>query len=620
MRIRLLVALCILMITSHVGSSGIGAANLASMEFQATPVTEDSPSDAQFEPGAPCWPAGAELEPVDGAPQWSEPPAMVIDPAMSYYATIVTDEGEILIELLVDEAPMAVNNFVCLASAGFYDGTSFHRLFNEHFIQGGDPTGTSAGGPGYTFAEELPDGYAAGDVAMANNAPDANGSQFFIAVSDLTDLIPHDYPVFGRVTSGLEVAEAISQGEVEPDNRGERSRAVDPVTITTITIQELAPRIGPPDPARGVESADDQPSDEEGEIVIEALESSFSVDEIAIPADTDVTVTVVNRGDQTRYFTIDELEIIERIEPGDQQNIVINAPSGTYEYYTSTALTREAGMNGVLIVGDGVADEVIDEPDETPVAEEAAEPVVTAQDFAFEPEELSLEPLKPQTVTIINEGAAPHNFSIDELSISVDVAPGETGTALVIAPSGEYEFYCNVPGHREAGQVGTLIVGGGASGSANGTDQTESGAIGCEGLEDYQEAYDDAAATAVFSHPEAMPLVLELENLDFEQAEDLLTPDEWLILAALFESVSVELDAVEPPAFAADWHQNQVEGFGLLGDMLQAAGDGGFTLAALTYATEIMRIEAEFNTAIEEASAICPEFRAWALETGLDLG
>jgi peptidylprolyl isomerase/peptidyl-prolyl cis-trans isomerase B (cyclophilin B) len=592
----------------------------AAMELQGSPTAEGTPTAIDGLDG--CWPADAELEPVDGAQQWSEPPAMVIDPAMSYYATIVTGEGDILIELLVDEAPVAVNNFVCLASAGFYDGTTFHRLFEEHFIQGGDPTGTGEGGPGYTFEETLPDGYAAGDVAMANNAPDANGSQFFIALTDLSDEIPHDYPVFGRVTAGLDVAESISQGEVEPDIRGEQSKAVDPVTITAITIQELAPRIGPPEPSRDVDTGAPQPDEAEDEIVITANDIFFEPDEIRIPSDSDVVITLVNDGAVEHNFSVDELGISRTVAPGGEQQVIINAPAGVYEFFCNMPGHREAGMVGTLIVGDGQATAATPVPSEAEDGGDTEEQdgiVVVARDIFFEPDELMAAPLKPQVVTIVNEGAAPHNFSIDELNIDVDVAPGETATALLIAPSGEYEFYCNVPGHREAGMVGTLIAGD-ASAATDEDDRDGIGASACEGFEQYQTAYDDAIVTAIFSHPEAMPLLLEIEDLDFEKADELLTPEEWLILAEVFDSIGSELESVEPPAFAAAWHQNQVDALALLGDTLRAASDGGFVLAALTYGSEFMRVEAEFDMTLEEGSAICPEFRAWALEEGLDLG
>jgi cyclophilin family peptidyl-prolyl cis-trans isomerase/uncharacterized cupredoxin-like copper-binding protein len=570
-----------------------------------------------------CWTEDQELDPAGGIPQWSEQPAMVIDPEKSYFATIGTGEGDILIELLDDVAPVAVNNFVCLASVGFYDGTGFHRLFKGLFIQGGDPTGTGDGGPGYTFSEELPVGYAAGDVAMANNAPDANGSQFFIAAADLTDLIPHDYPVFGRVTSGLEVVEAISLGEVEPDIRGERSSALDPVTITTVTIQELDPRIGPPAPGPVVDSDDSDPSADAGEIVITANDIFFEPAEISIPAGTDATVTVVNQGAVEHNFSIDELEISRTIAPGGQQRIVINAPAGTYEFYCNMPGHREAGMAGQLIVGEGETATATAEPSvsrDGSDTEDAPELLVTANDIFFDPDELSIEAMQPQIVTVVNEGAANHNFSIDELGVDVDVAPGETGAAFILAPAGEYEFYCNVPGHREAGMVGTLLVTDG------GTNQIEDvqTASGCDGLEEYQAAYDEAFFSGLFSDPDAIALLTKLEGLDAEGGFteggfSELSPDEWRMVGALFDAIAVEFAAITPPEFAASWHDSQIQIVKAMAEMYRTLGDGGTLLALIPDVAEIERLDSEGLAALESAAVVCPEFREWALEQGISL-
>ncbi len=125
-----------------------------------------------------------------------------------------TTKGEIVFEVLADEAPKAASNMIALARSGYYDGLTFHRVVPDFVIQGGDPTGNGAGGPGYRFEDEpVSLNYERGIVAMANAGPHTNGSQFFIVLKDQPSL-PKLYTVFGRVTSGLEVVDAIRVGDV----------------------------------------------------------------------------------------------------------------------------------------------------------------------------------------------------------------------------------------------------------------------------------------------------------------------------------------------------------------------------------------------------------------------
>jgi cyclophilin family peptidyl-prolyl cis-trans isomerase len=147
---------------------------------------------------------------VDAEPRsYDGPPEQTIDPTATYVATLETSCGDIVIALDARRAPIAVNNFVFLARAGFYDGLTFHRVVAGFVIQGGDPEGTGQGGPGYLFEDELPtDGYPPGSVAMANAGPDTNGSQFFIVTGDASALA-NDYTRFGEVTRGLDVARRI---------------------------------------------------------------------------------------------------------------------------------------------------------------------------------------------------------------------------------------------------------------------------------------------------------------------------------------------------------------------------------------------------------------------------
>ncbi len=146
------------------------------------------------------------------AKQYSAPPAMVIDPKKKYQATIVMDRGSIVIELFADKAPKTVNNFVFLAREGFYDGVTFHRVIADFMAQGGDPTGTGTGGPGYKFGDEFHPSLkhtGEGILSMANAGPNTNGSQFFITFV-ATPWLDGKHSVFGRVVKGMEVLKAIA--------------------------------------------------------------------------------------------------------------------------------------------------------------------------------------------------------------------------------------------------------------------------------------------------------------------------------------------------------------------------------------------------------------------------
>jgi peptidyl-prolyl cis-trans isomerase B (cyclophilin B) len=147
--------------------------------------------------------------------QYDKAPEMKIDPSGTYRATIETDRGTIEIDLFAEHAPTTVNNFVFLAREGFYDGVTFHRVIPNFMIQGGDPTGTGRGGPGYTFKDEFsgnPYRHETGSLSMANAGPNTNGSQFFITHAPQPHLDGR-HTVFGKVTSGQEVVDAIQQGD-----------------------------------------------------------------------------------------------------------------------------------------------------------------------------------------------------------------------------------------------------------------------------------------------------------------------------------------------------------------------------------------------------------------------
>ena len=135
-------------------------------------------------------------------------------------ATMQTNHGTIEIELFPDDAPKTVENFVKLSQDGFYDGVIFHRVIPDFMIQGGDPTGTGSGGPGYTFEDEFNDHpVVRGALAMANAGANTNGSQFFIVTADACPWLDGKHTVFGRVTDGMDVVDAISAVETDASDR-----------------------------------------------------------------------------------------------------------------------------------------------------------------------------------------------------------------------------------------------------------------------------------------------------------------------------------------------------------------------------------------------------------------
>ena len=147
--------------------------------------------------------------------EYSAPPSITIDPNKQYSATLTTSRGEIVCDLFARDAPKTVNNFVFLARERFYDGTVFHRVIDDFMIQGGDPTGTGRGGPGYQFEDEVknnPHKHQVGSLSMANAGPNTNGSQFFIT-HIATDWLNGKHTVFGQVRSGQDVVNAIQAGD-----------------------------------------------------------------------------------------------------------------------------------------------------------------------------------------------------------------------------------------------------------------------------------------------------------------------------------------------------------------------------------------------------------------------
>ena len=164
--------------------------------------------------------------------QYSSPPDFTLDLDKSYAATLHTNHGDIEIAFDAARSPSTVNNFVFLAKDGFYDSVIFHRVISGFMVQGGDPTGTGTGGPGYKFRDELEGAgdYSRSTVAMANAGPNTNGSQFFICHGDAG--LPHAYTIFGSVTSGMEAVDAIAASGTNAADRPHEDCTIERVTIT----------------------------------------------------------------------------------------------------------------------------------------------------------------------------------------------------------------------------------------------------------------------------------------------------------------------------------------------------------------------------------------------------
>ena len=181
----------------------------------------------------------SDFPPFDGsAPKqqkFPRAPEMGIDPAKRYTATMDTSLGEIVIALDPVKAPKTVNNFVFLALNHYYDGVIFHRIINGFVCQGGDPTGTGRGGPGYQFGDELPKAgqYQVGSVAMANAGPNTNGSQFFLISGADGARLPPQYSLFGQIVKGLDVLDQMQRVKT-----GRGDRPDEDVVINSVSIAE----------------------------------------------------------------------------------------------------------------------------------------------------------------------------------------------------------------------------------------------------------------------------------------------------------------------------------------------------------------------------------------------
>jgi len=167
--------------------------------------------------------------------EWKSAPEMQLELGKSYGAVLHTNKGDITVDLFEGEVPATVNNFVFLAQQGYFKDVPFHRVIKGFMVQGGDPTGTGRGGPGYRFADEpITRDYLRGTLAMANAGPNTNGSQFFIMHQDYA--LPKNYTIFGIVNDGIDVVDAIAEIPTRMSGGGERSAPNEPVTLESVDV------------------------------------------------------------------------------------------------------------------------------------------------------------------------------------------------------------------------------------------------------------------------------------------------------------------------------------------------------------------------------------------------
>jgi len=227
---------------SMVVLSGCGLTEKDQSKPNPTGTAEVSTTDVDITSG--CWKAAnrgaGEGELESPHQQWKVQPQLVINSEKTYKAEIETNAGKIEVEFFPKDAPIAVNNFVCLARTGYFDGTPVHRIVKDFVVQGGDPTGTGRGGPGYRFADEpVTRDYLKGTLAMANAGPDTNGSQFFICTADLTGNLAKDYTIFGQVTSGMDIVDKLNIWPTQSLETGApKSSPIEPVIISKVTVSE----------------------------------------------------------------------------------------------------------------------------------------------------------------------------------------------------------------------------------------------------------------------------------------------------------------------------------------------------------------------------------------------
>ena len=236
------VALIVVALVGFVFATGNNSDDTAITEtyVDTTEVLADETAtkNAVFEFGTTeCPPTDAS---ADQRREFADAHQLCIDPAKSYTANFDTTQGSFTVQLLPERAPGAVNNFVSLARWKYFDGTKCHRVIEDFVVQCGDPTATGSGGPGYSFADELPSAgeYTIGSLAMANSGPNTNGSQFFIITGVSGTSLPPNYTLFGQVTAGLDTAVAAMAALFNPDPAANGVPPAADIILNSVTISE----------------------------------------------------------------------------------------------------------------------------------------------------------------------------------------------------------------------------------------------------------------------------------------------------------------------------------------------------------------------------------------------
>lgn len=238
----LIIVVVVALLINHNTNSPSAAATATvgtTSTIPSVPLVASSPSSAEVAATKEaCKPFIAAAQGATGAHSWSSPPKQVIDASKHYTLKLYTDSGVITAQILPTLAPITANNFVFLSCEGYYNNTEFHRTIARFMIQGGDPTATGTGGPGYSFKDEkVARAYQIGDFAMANSGPNTNGSQFFIIQGPDGVSLPPSYNLFGHVLSGQNVVDAIATAPTHADSTGADSAPNKPTHIRTITVQ-----------------------------------------------------------------------------------------------------------------------------------------------------------------------------------------------------------------------------------------------------------------------------------------------------------------------------------------------------------------------------------------------
>ena len=269
---------------------------------------------------------------------WDTPPEMNLQSNRVYRATLRTAQGDIKVELFAEEAPMTVNNFVFLAEAGYYDNTTFHRVIPGFMAQGGDPTGTGAGGPGYSFEDEITHGMIfdqEGILAMANSGPDTNGSQFFITYAP-TPWLNGFHTIFGKVTEGMDVVRALTARDPAeaPDFEGDLLYGVDIEVIrkTHLPDPTATPVLDRPEEALNRPLA---------ALPVEERENLYTgMPEMEIELDRDYTASIVT----TQGTIVIELETLSA--PQSVNNFVRLANLGYWDNFPINAIEGAYVLTG----------------------------------------------------------------------------------------------------------------------------------------------------------------------------------------------------------------------------------------------------------------------------------